>query len=148
MCMYSQSVFSCQHRRWGLRIKLCEEAEDFIAGKNSNDCRIRKAYPPTSRKLQCRCKKCGAMDAKINKTRKMIGSIRETVEAVQRKDEELRQRAEDTGKREASVDHSKYDESNEEGEREVERQGQNEEDGQCEKSKEETEPGSQEDQPD
>ncbi|KAJ4325434.1 hypothetical protein N0V84_003486 [Fusarium piperis] len=137
MCMYSQSVFSCQHKRWGLRIRLCKDAEDFIAGKTCNDCCIRKPYMPTSRKLQMKCKKCAAMDAKINKARKMIGSIRETMEEVQRKDEDRRERKEQKGGKEEekkeSVDHSQDYESDEEEEeeaREVETQGQNEENGQ------------------
>lgn len=140
MCQYSQSIFSCGHRRWGLRMKLCKEAEDFIAGKNENDCRIQMPFLRTSRKLQCKCKNCVVIDAKIAKARKMIGSIREALEEVKKKREE---------EENESVNHSEDDESHEEEEDEVASQGQNEENSQCEKSQETTEemePRNEEDQ--
>ncbi|RSL69533.1 hypothetical protein CEP51_012327 [Fusarium floridanum] len=133
MCQYSQSVFSCEHKRWGLRMKLCKVAQDFIGGKTGNDCQIKMPYPPTSRKLQCRCRKCGDLDAKIAKARKIIGNIRETMEEKE------------------SVNHGDNDENNQEEEDEVASQGQHEENtpDQCEKrqeAKEEMEPRNEEDQ--
>ncbi|RMJ11280.1 hypothetical protein CDV36_009061 [Fusarium kuroshium] len=134
MCQYSQSVFSCEHKRWGLRMKLCKVAQDFIGGKTGNDCQIKMPYPPTSRKLQCRCRKCGDLDAKIAKARKIIGNIRETME-----------------EKKESVDHGEDDENNQEEEDEVASQGQHEENtpDQCEKrqeAKEDMEPRNEEDQ--
>ncbi|KAH7274374.1 hypothetical protein B0J15DRAFT_479639 [Fusarium solani] len=140
MCQYSQSVFSCYHKRWGLRMKLCKEAEDFIAGKTKCDCGIQMPYPPTSRKLQCSCRECGPIDAKIAKARKMIGSIRDMMEEAERKREE---------EKKESVNHGEDDESHEGEEKEVASQGQNEENSQCEKSQETTEimePRNEEDQ--
>ncbi|RSL49861.1 hypothetical protein CEP53_009000 [Fusarium sp. AF-6] len=142
MCQYSQSVFSCQHTRWGLRMKLCKEAQDFIDGKTGNDCQIKKPYPPTSRKLQCRCRKCGELDAKIAKVRKIIGNVRETMEETERKREE---------EKKEGVNHGEDDEDNQEEEEEVASQGQHEENtpDQCEKrqeAKEDMEPRNEEDQ--
>lgn len=141
MCQYSQTIFSCKHRCWGLRMKLCKEADDFIAGKTNCDCRIQIPYLRTSRKVQCKCKNCVVIDAKIDKARKIIGSIRETIEEVERR------REEEKGE---SVNHGEGDESHEE-DKEALSQDQQEENapGQCEKSQETTErmePRNEEDQ--
>lgn len=123
-------------------MRLCQEAQDFIAEKTGNDCQIKKPYPPTSRKLQCRCRKCGEIDAKIAKARKILGNIRETMEEIERRGEEEKKEC---------VNHCEDDENQGEEENEITSQGQKEEStpDQCEKrqeAKHEMEPRNEEDQ--
>ncbi|KAM5356086.1 hypothetical protein ACJ41O_002732 [Fusarium nematophilum] len=90
MCTYARVVFSCQHERWGLRVKPCKIADDFRTGDAKLDCVSRKPHAVTSRKLPRKCNKCIGLDAKVDKAKKGIAELKKTLRELEIREAEIK----------------------------------------------------------
>ncbi|KAF4344460.1 hypothetical protein FBEOM_1603 [Fusarium beomiforme] len=83
MCLYGRVVFECAHERWGICVKQCQTAEEFRAKMLDHDCVMKKPHVPTSRRVQQDCNKCIKLNGKLDKAKKCIGNLRQTMKRVE-----------------------------------------------------------------